>query len=137
MRAPKLLLAALFLGFFLARPLFAEDATPSLTPEQKSAASSLFFTPSELDKIAIEVNKTLPAPKADILRLEAILYFGPTHWKVWLGGKSFAPNEANDKEIHIVKVTPDSVSFTLNADEGKEAAPVTLHLHETYNRRAK
>jgi hypothetical protein len=127
----------LILAFCLLLPAFAARADEASAPDQPPPLSekSLFFTPNESAAIDETVAHALAkgGHRAEMITLDAVLYFGPTHWNVWLSGEKFTPTTAR-KDIRILAVAPDRVTLRLGQGEGERQ--VSLALHESAPKRA-
>ena len=100
-----------------------------------SVRSSLFFAPEEVATIKNEA-----ARKPDLfaldekykLTLQSIVYYTPNDWTIWLHNRAWTP-ATRDPNIHILKVTAQSVTLTATGANGRKTEPLTLHPHETLN----
>lgn len=98
-----------------------------LTPTVRAAElpDSLFLTNAE---------RTQAAPAAASLptrtSLDALVYYGPEQWQVWINGQAYQPG-STPADFSIIAVTPEQV--TLEAQ--RDGAPVrfTLAPHQSYD----
>lgn len=82
---------------------------------------SLFLTPAE----AIGQD---PFHQATT-RLDAIVYYRPGQWQVWIDGHAFAP-ESQDAAVTILAVSPESVRFKQRL--GDQDREIALAPHQVY-----
>jgi len=62
--------------------------------------------------------------------LEALLYYSPTDWRVWLNGRMFTP-ETFDPNLTITAVTAQEV--TLRQQLGSQSRSFTLTPYQSYD----
>ncbi len=109
-----------------------------LLPSPATAQASLFFTPEETQAIA-SLAQTEPrkseqsaSPGYGDISLDAILYYGPHDWTIWLQGEPWTP-ATNRPGLRILKVSPDRV--TLKRTTGEPPTPsfkITLKPHQLW-----
>lgn len=98
-----------------------------LTPTARAAElpDSLFLTRAERTQTA-PAAAALPARTS----LDALVYYSPEQWQVWVNGQAYQPGSA-PADFTIIAVTPEQV--TLEAQ--RDGAPVrfTLAPHQSYD----
>lgn len=107
-------------------------ATLALSPAPTRAQTSLFFTQEETQAIEslaqTEKQKSPDAPTSDI-SLDAILYYSPHDWKIWLQGEPWTP-ETSPPGIRILKVSPDRVTLKIALNP---PVRIALKPHQTWS----
>lgn len=101
------------LGLCITAPTCAAELPPSL-----------FLTEQEQQR------ETAPTPTGGQTTLDALVYYNPGRWQLWLNGESFTP-DTKRADIHILAVAPDSV--TLRAQRDTRSVEFTLAPHQTYD----
>ncbi|MER2519278.1 MAG: hypothetical protein ABTQ34_01155 [Bdellovibrionales bacterium] len=90
-----------------------------LPPSPAAAQSSLFFTLEETQSIETlaqaETKKSEQgaSPASGDISLDAILYYGPRNWKIWLQGEPWTP-ETSRPGLRVLKVSPNRVVLEIN-----------------------
>ena len=84
---------------FLGAAIQASEISLMLSPTEEAALTQ-----------AQDQNRT---KNANTLRLNGIIYTGPTSWTIWLNGRPIKAGEAVET-LRILKVTPDSVDMIWN-----------------------
>ncbi len=95
------------------QPVIAADLPPSL-----------FLTEQE------QKHDTPPTPTGGQTTLDALVYYDPNHWQLWLNGESFTP-DSKRADTHILAVTAQSVKLRLQRDT--RSIEITLAPHQTYD----
>ncbi len=107
-----------------ALPLFAA----TLAYAEEPPARSLFFTNEESAQIsALQAKETAGRSDDGDIHLEAIMYYGPGDWTLWLQGMRWTP-QTDRPDIHVVDVQSDQVRLRIAG----VADDVVLKPHQTF-----
>ncbi len=104
------------------RMILALCLFPTLAAAEETLPPSLFLTQQE------QGQQTSSNPSRTTL--EALLYYSPTDWRVWLNGRMFTP-ETFDPTISIIAVTAQDV--TLRQQLGSQSRSFTLVPYQSYD----
>jgi hypothetical protein len=108
----------LLLLFFCVLPPYAAAAA--------DIPDSLFLTEAE------QTPATPPTPgRPTRTALDAIVYYGPEQWQIWINGRPYKPDSPSD-DLTIVAVTAEAVTLEQTRDAD---GPVrfTLAPHQSYD----
>lgn len=87
--------------------------------------NSLFLTAAE------QQDRAAPAAaKPGRTSLDALVYYGPDQWQIWINGQAYKPDSQNDA-IAIVAVTAEAVTLEQKLDT--EPVRFTLAPHQSYD----
>ncbi|MBP7252668.1 MAG: hypothetical protein KBA75_04200 [Alphaproteobacteria bacterium] len=87
--------------------------------------NSLFLTAVE------QQDHAAPHPtKPGRTSLDALVYYGPDQWQVWINGQAYKPDSQSDA-LAIIAVTAEAVTL----EQKRDAEPVrfTLAPHQSYD----
>lgn len=123
-RASHIVLDTLIL-LILAQQGFAQSAPP---------AQSLFLTPDEEARAASDHTPYGTAALRDPadLTLDALIYYAPDHWSLWLQGEPWTPTTRHTN-IRILSVSENDVRLSYRPDPRYPAREIKLHPHQTYH----
>jgi hypothetical protein len=99
------------------------------TPAQAAAPPSLFFSVEEAQQIDRLSHQTAPEKVLADITLDAIFYYGPADWTLWLQNRRWTP-ATEDDGIRVLSVGPGAVR--LRVDEAGLARDITLKPHQTW-----
>lgn len=100
-----------------------------------AAQTSLFFTPEEtqaIETLAQAKKQTHQNATATDITLDAILYYSPDDWKIWLQGEPWTP-ETRHPGLRVLKVSPDRVILSPDSANSKSSARITLKPRQRWN----
>ena len=113
----------------IARSLCALCIIASGAAWAADAPPSLFFTPDEVRRIEpLAAKAAAQRNDRDAVHLEAILYYGPQNWIVWLNGKRWTP-ATHTPEIQILEVQSEHIRLQ-TTDAPRD---VTLKPHQIFH----
>jgi hypothetical protein len=72
------------------------------------------------------------APPMDKIKLDAVIYYSPDDWTVWMQGKRWTPS-SNDPRLHIISTAPDKVRLSITNAVGGATKEITLRPHQVYD----
>lgn len=98
----------------------------SATGHAATPPPSLFLTPEE---------QQAPSAQAQTrTTLDALIYYSPNQWKIWLNGQAFTPDTPTATTIATLTVeSVTATTVTLRQQLGTKTAHFTLAPHQSYD----
>ncbi|MGE3623063.1 MAG: hypothetical protein AB7H77_04205 [Bdellovibrionales bacterium] len=91
--------------------------------------ASVFFSAEEIETINLPTATAPPALAARDIHLDAVFYYGPKNWAVWIDDVRWTP-ETTRGDLKIIAVEPNAIR--LGWDPADPARIVTLRPHQTF-----